>query len=128
MKDGKVIHHAYVYCECHEDPPEHYMPITPDMYDFPCSSSFRAWTYQYCGVPDPGCVPPQPDIADLDDRIGNLEAISSEPGHMPRYYHDKLQQLEGRVLHAEAKLHEHIDKSKRKQEGGGQRILKGIET
>jgi hypothetical protein len=68
-------------------------------------------------VPDPGYVPPQPDIEDLEDRIGNLEAISAEPGRMPRYYHDKLQQLEGRVLHAVGKMQEHIDRSRKRQKG-----------
>jgi len=128
VKNGKVIPHAYVYCECHEDEPERYHPVKPEDYDFPMSETFRAWTYQHCGVADPGYVPPQQDIEDLQDRIGNLEAISAEPGRMPRHYHDQIQQLKAQVTYLQNKVNEHVDRSKRKQEGAGHSILKGIET
>lgn len=142
--DGKVDYSSLVYCRCRgekagqlysrpvpEEEPEHYVPVTPDMIDFPVSWDFHRHYCQYYGWPDPGPDRPAENtrVEDLEDRICNLEAISAEPGRMPRYYHDKLQQLEGRVLHAESKMNEHIDRSRRnKQDGRGQRILKGIET
>jgi hypothetical protein len=39
VKNGKVIPHAYVYCECHEDEPERYHPVKPEDYDFPMSKT-----------------------------------------------------------------------------------------
>lgn len=83
----------------------HFTP-NPKDYDFPMSATFRAWTYQYCEVPDPGYVPPQPDVADLEDRIGNLEAISAEPRQIPRRYEDRLEQIQGTVNYLYKKLNE----------------------
>lgn len=140
--DGKVDYGSLVYCRCRgekagrpasrphpeEDPREHYIPVTPDIIDFPVSWGFHRHYCRYYSWPDPGLDRPERSTraADLEDRIGNLEAISAEPGRMPRYYHDRLQQLEGRVLHGEAKLQEHLEKSQKGQ--GKHSVLKGIET
>jgi len=51
----------------------------------------------YC-VPDP--------IADYEDRIGNLEAISAEPGQIPWRYHDRLEQKQREVIYLQNKLNE----------------------
>ena len=63
-KEGRVIPNCWTHCDCHpvyglNPEPEHYRKVTPDDYDFPMSSDFRAWTYQHCGVPDPGYIPPE---------------------------------------------------------------------
>ena len=42
-KEGKLIAHTFVYCECHEDEPERYIPYSADMFDFPCSGLWRKW-------------------------------------------------------------------------------------
>jgi len=56
-KDGSIVPNAIVYCpDCHSEEPERYQHLTPDMYDFPCSSNFRAFSYRFCGVPDPCAV------------------------------------------------------------------------
>lgn len=57
-REGKVIPHAFTHCDCHpiyglETEAEHWHDIQPDDYDFPMSETFRAWTYEHCGVPDP---------------------------------------------------------------------------
>lgn len=41
---------------------------------------------------------------DIEDRIGNLEAISAQPGRIPRQYYDQLQQLQGELAHLKHKL------------------------
>jgi len=38
-----------------------------------------------------------PEVAELRERIGNLEAVSAQKGSMPRQYHEQLQQLRGEV-------------------------------
>jgi len=133
VKNGKVVPYAWLYCDCHpvyglNPEPEHYHPVRPEDYDFPMSETFRAWTYEHCGIPDPGYVPPRADIADLEDRIGNLEAISAEPGQVPRRYHDQLQQLRAQVLYLQNKVNALLDKRSKREEKKTHSVLKGIET
>lgn len=40
----------------------------------------------------------------INDRIENLEAISAEPGSIPRQYHDELLQIKGAMLHLQKKV------------------------
>ena len=35
----------------------------------------------------------------LEDRVSNLEAITAEPGGIPRWYHDQIQQLRNELTH-----------------------------
>lgn len=93
--------------------------VRPEDYDFPMSETFRAWTYQYCGMPDPGYVPPQPDIAGLEDRINDLEAILAMPGEVPRHYHDQIQQLKAQVLFLQKKIYEMAARQKKKEKPTG---------
>jgi len=76
IKNGKVIPHVRVDCECREQP-EHYFTITPDMIDFPVSWD---WHRHYCGVyglPDPGpCEPPGHGVGELHERVLALEESS----------------------------------------------------
>jgi len=65
-EDGKIIPHTFVYCSCKEDDREHYQSPMPIDYDFPMSDTFRGYSYQYCGVPDPAYVPPQLDLTDIE--------------------------------------------------------------
>ena len=111
-RDNSIIPRAWTFCECHEDEPEHYLSLNLTDWDFPCSNLFRAFSYDSCGVQDPGSAPlsSQPNIADLDDRLNDLEAISAESGSMPRQYHDSLQQIRGQVLYLQNKLQEQIKK------------------
>jgi len=49
-------------------------------------------------------------IEELVKKINDLEAISAQPGSVPRYYHERTQQLQGKVNYLQNNLNEHIDK------------------
>lgn len=84
VKDGKVIPYAFINCECHEDEPEHYYPLTPEDFDFPCSYAFRSYFEEQCtGNPLPQLYPKE-----IPERV--------EP-ELPRPW-DKVQQLESEVV------------------------------
>lgn len=104
-KDGTIVPHAWINCpDCYQEPIEHYHPIHIEDFDFAMSGSIRAWTYQYCGVPDPGYVQPQADISELQTRVEELEGMVSQPGAIPKKYKYQLQQLNAQVLHLQNKL------------------------
>jgi len=130
VKDGKVIPHTFLHCECYEEELDHYYPLRKEDFDFSMSYSYYRGLSQYHGWPDPGT-----DIVEesnLEDRIDNLEAITAESGSMPRHYHDRLQQLEARVIRAETKLNEYLSPKKQTQlEKSSKNLrsrLKGIDT
>ena len=56
-KNGRVIANAWVDCQCKKPEVEHYHVIRPEYFDYPCSSTFRGFSYQYCGVVDPAESP-----------------------------------------------------------------------
>jgi hypothetical protein len=60
-KDGKVIANAYLNCACKPEPVEHYEPLKPEDFDYPCSASFRAASFEYCGLGDLELTPSQPE-------------------------------------------------------------------
>lgn len=73
--------------------------------------------------------PPEDKESDIQFRLSNLEAKQDEPGSIPKWYLDRTQQLEGRILHAEAKLQEHITVAmKRSQSKVPKKGLKEIES
>lgn len=51
---------------------------------------------------------------DLEDRVGNLEAISAQPGRAPRYYQEQLQQLRGEIAYLHKKITEQPVRVKKK--------------
>ena len=59
-------------------------------------------------------TPCEQDTSDLEDRIGNLEAISAQPGRIPREYEKRLQQLLGEMNFLKNKLNEALDRGKKK--------------
>lgn len=83
-KEGKIIPHARVYCECYEEEPEHFYPLQPEDIDFPISWD---WHRHYCrefGLPDPGpCEPPEHSIEELHERVLVLEE-SPQPSYEPQ--------------------------------------------
>lgn len=90
-----------------------------DMIDFPVSWDFNRHYSLYYGQPDPGpnMVAESTRVEELEDRIGNLEAISAEPGRMPRRYYDQMQQLKAQVTYLQNKVNELVAVRKRlKQE------------
>ena len=100
-QDGSVAPHSKIHCECHQDEPERYQPIKVSDYDFPCSADFRAYTYRYCGVPDPGAV------------TVNVER-EVEIRYRPRPVDKEIDQLKGGFIHIQKVINEHVDASKKK--------------
>ena len=105
-KDGSIARDCFLDCACKE-PDETLQPITPDAVDYPCSSTFRSHSFEYCGIHDPGYSPPIINTTDVDDRLNDLEAevCSGIPGK----YTEELNQLKGRILHLQSKM---IEKKK----------------
>ncbi|KKL72643.1 hypothetical protein LCGC14_2082880 [marine sediment metagenome] len=104
-KDGSIAHACYTDCDC-KDLRETLQPVTVDAFDYAMSQSFRAYSFEYCGIPDPGYSPPATNT-DVDDRLNDLEAevCSGIPGK----YTEELNQLKGRILHLQSKM---IEKKK----------------
>ena len=66
-KAGEIVPYAWTHCDCHpvygiNPEPQHYREPQLDDYDYPLSDSFRAWTYEHCGIPDPGYAPSREKI------------------------------------------------------------------
>jgi hypothetical protein len=49
---------------------------------------------------------PEEPVSDIENRLNNLEAISSQQGSIPRQYHDELQGIKGQVLYLQTKVTE----------------------
>ena len=107
-KDGSVAPHVYLECDC-KDLRETLQPISPDDFDYPMSQSFRAHSFEYCGIPDPGYFTEGIVTTDIEDRLNDLEAEVSKPGGIPRRYTEGLNQLKGVILHLQSKV---IEKKK----------------
>ena len=103
-KDGKVRNDAHIFCDCHSqygiDVIDHYHEPRLEDYDFPMSSDFRAWAYQYCGVLDP-YIPSKPRIE-----------TEIQPIFKPRPVDKEIDQLKAGYIHLQNKLNGHLDKSK----------------
>ena len=105
-KNGRVITDAYLYCTCHpvygDNPPAKLShDITPDMFDYPMSDTYRATSYRFCGVPDPGYVPPEPIQLEPVTRV-----IEHRHSDMSKDDFKLLRNLEGQVKYLQQKLME----------------------
>ncbi len=54
--------------------------------------------------------------SDIEIRLRKVEAQLSKPGSIPKWYHDQTKQLEGQVLHLQAKVEELLKIKKGKDE------------
>src|SRR3990167_10740966 len=67
VKDGRVIPHAYIFCDCspylHPELDDHFRNLRPDDIDYPISYSHYRALCQYHGWADPGddTLPPVPE-------------------------------------------------------------------
>jgi len=59
---GKPIPNCFSNCACREDEQEHYQQASPEDFDFPMSDTFRGFSYEYCGLPDPGYTPKEEPV------------------------------------------------------------------
>lgn len=108
IRNGRVVPNCFSICECRrklEEEDTYRPPPKPEDFDFPMSDSFRAFTYEYCGRPDPGYVPPQRDT--------EVTPVYADMAWTKRQW-DKVQQLEGKINHLENKVIESM-KAKRPQ-------------
>jgi len=96
-KNGKIIPHAFVDCECKLVIPERFDNVRPDVsdFDFPMSDTFRGFSFGYCNQPDLGYVPLDPE---------------AKPQEIFHYHVDLskkiLQNLEGQVKYLQGKVME----------------------
>jgi hypothetical protein len=88
--------------------------MNPEDFDYPMSSIFRGYSYEYCGERDPGYVPES--IAELKAQLNDLQAIVAEPGSVPRQYYNQLQQLRGEVAYLRTKVAEMRAKRQKRYE------------
>ena len=60
-KNGRIIPHAFVNCDCYEEEPEHYHEVRPEDIDYPISYDHYRSLCQLHGWTDPGHqYPPEP--------------------------------------------------------------------
>lgn len=96
IKNGKVVPHAWVDCDCKQQI-EHYQPLTPDMFDFPMSDTFRGFSYQYCNQPDPGETVPGPEAPPLQEIIHRHSDMSKQDYRLLRQLRSQVMRLQGQV-------------------------------
>lgn len=104
-EEGEIIPYTFSHCGCHSQygivTREYYSAIQPEDYDFPMSSNFRVWTFENCGVPDPGYVLPKPEPIEPQPQevIHRHSNISSKDFAL-------LRNLEGQLKYLQHKLTE----------------------
>lgn len=65
----------------------------------------QEYLYDYANAHDnPMPRAPEPDITEIQERVGNLEAISAERGSIPRQYHDQFHQIRGELAYLQNKV------------------------
>ncbi|MDD5703328.1 MAG: hypothetical protein PHU23_14930 [Dehalococcoidales bacterium] len=109
--DGTVDYSSLIYCRCRgekagqlhsrsmqQDEPERYVPVTPDMIDFPVSWDFHRHYCQYYGWPDPGQgYPEEYPPEEIKNHISNSERSSSKPKRISRQDYDSLKELNSQI-------------------------------
>lgn len=105
-KNRKVIPNTFLHCDCHpvygDNPkPDRYHHLTPDMFDYPMSDTFRGYSYQYCGVTDPGYIPPE-----LPQPEPQVREVIHRHSDMSQKDYEVLQQLRGQVRYLQSKVEE----------------------
>jgi len=54
------------------------------------------------------------EISELSDRVGNLEAISAQPGRIPRQYYDRFRQMQGELAYLRNRVDELLGRQVKK--------------
>lgn len=100
-KEDKIIPFAWQFCQCNPYPYGHEFLRQPqlDDFDFPMSEDWRAYTYHYCGVPDPAYKAPQKDEVPrergeliISHRIIQDMALNALHKTLTRYIDEKLKE------------------------------------
>lgn len=66
----------------------------------------KDYLFDYRNAHDEPMPAPAPDTSEIEDRIANLEEMSSERGSIPRRYYDEFQQIKGELAYLRNKLAE----------------------
>lgn len=73
----------------------------------------QEYLYDYANAYDnPMPRDPDPDIADIEDRVNTLESISAQRGGIPRQYQDQFQQIRGELANLRQKIVDQPKKTK----------------
>ncbi|MDD5338208.1 MAG: hypothetical protein PHG35_02185 [Dehalococcoidales bacterium] len=84
-KDGSIVPHAYVDCECKGVPSADYHPYPPDILDFPVSRDFYRQFAQYYHWPDPGSVQSESTSVIREiTKLQNILPVVVQPKHTQR--------------------------------------------
>ena len=120
MKEGRLIPHAFIDCECKLSIIEHYNPVKlrPEDFDFPCSDTLRGFSYEYCGMPDPGSCKSLPEVAEQKTmwrpsiptiRYYPLKSLSLKSIGRNLAVLEKVGQLEGAMNYFKDKIIDHLN-------------------
>ncbi len=117
IKNSKTIPNVWLDCECRirESEDEHYAPIEPEDFDFPCSDTFRGYYAQTHGHRDPGYYPLETATV--------VECDRQDPWERMEHFATKdkrLDKLQGELIAMRDTLSKHIKpKKKVKSESKG---------
>ena len=96
-KDGTIAHDVFYDCSCKEkDLIERYQPLKPCEYDFPMSSDFREFSFDYCGYPiqeTERIIEDSGESAELHRQVivltGEIKRLSETQGGLVKYITSK---------------------------------------
>ena len=113
-KNGRVIPNTFLDCECKKQEVERYQSIGPEDYDFPLSDTYRGFSFEYCGVPDPAeSLSP---VSLMEERVSILEdnTVEKETRRIDGYLVDY--EPMGRLIRdLNKKIKEHITSTDKKR-------------
>ena len=112
-EDGSISPYCKVFCDCHPVYGENayndfYSPSKVGDMDFPVSDTFRGYFFEYCGVPDPGYIPPE-----RQEEAPKPQEIIHRYSDMGIAEFDLLQQTANQVKYLQGKVDE-LPSKKRK--------------
>ena len=113
IKDGKVISHAFVYCECRKEL-EPYYPLTPEDFDFPCSYDYRAYYEKTLWGRD---LPPlEPHIDQPLSEPQHTEELPFKVRGLTYKERDEINQLKLLCIHTQNKVNTLLGKKRKLKE------------
>jgi len=123
-KDGKVRKDVHLFCDCHPIYGENayigcYSVGRPDDIDYPCSDTFRGYSFEYCGMPDQGYISP-----DRQEEAPKPQEIIHRHSNMSSKDFAKLRSMEGQVKFLQDKVDELTKRRQPKQKPAGYKGLK----
>ena len=105
-KHGVAIPHAFVDCTCKKNEQGSFREKRPEDFDFPCSDTFRGFSFEQCGLPDPGYTPE----ASAFERVEQASTRNVDD--------QRLDHLQGQLVALRDTLGDHIKVKKKKKYAG----------